>query len=106
MQALRSGFVAALLAMPGVTVLSPADGATGTGLITVRVAGWACEDLQLRLWERQRMVTNIIREFDAVRFSIAFFTTEAELVTTLDELRMAIHSRAAKLILDNLPQSC
>lgn len=91
-QALRSGFVAALLAMPRVTVLSPADGATGTGLITVRVAGWACEELQLRLWERQRMVTNIIREFDAVRFSIAFFTTEAELAIALDELRRAIHA--------------
>ncbi len=91
-QALRSGFVAALLAMSGVTVLSPIEGATGTGLVTVQVAGWACEDLQLRLWERQRMVTNIIREFNAVRFSIAFFTTEAELTTALDEINGAVRS--------------
>ena len=88
--ALRFRFVAALLAMPEVTVLSPTEAAAGTGLITVRVAGWACEDLQQRLWERRRMVTNIIREFNALRFSIAFFTTEAELMIALDELSRAV----------------
>lgn len=89
-QALRASFVAALLAMPGATVLSPVESTFGTGLVTVRVAGWACEELQQRLWERQRMVTNIIREFNAMRFSIAFFTTESELATALDEISSAV----------------
>ena len=93
-QALRASFVAALLDLPGATVLSPVEGAFGTGLITVNVAGWACEALQQRFWERQRIVTNVIREFNAMRFSIAFFTAEAELQTALDEISKAIRDSA------------
>lgn len=89
-QAMRSRFTAALLSIPGVTVLSPVGSVAGTGLITVHVAGWSCEALQARLWERHRVITNIIREFDALRFSIAFFTSEAELATALDEIKLAI----------------
>ena len=80
---LRLGFVDQLRAMPGVTVLSPLKPALGTGLVTVRVAGWPCDAVQQRLWERQRIITNVIREFDALRFSLAFFTGEDELDTVL-----------------------
>lgn len=89
-QALRSRFVASLLTIPGVTLLSPAEGVSGTGLITVRVAGWPCQSLQQRLWQRRRMVTNVIREFNALRFSIAFFTSEAELSSALEEISSAV----------------
>ena len=51
------------------------DPALGTGLVTVRVAGWPFDVLQQRLWEEHRIITNVIREFDALRFSLAFFTS-------------------------------
>jgi selenocysteine lyase/cysteine desulfurase len=86
-QGLRSDFVARLQAIPGVTVLSPLDPALGTGLVTVRVAGWPYDALQQRLWEQQRIITNVIREFDALRFSLAFFTSEDELNTVLRAIR-------------------
>lgn len=92
-QGLRSRFTAALLAMPGITLLSPAEGALGSGLITARVAGWPCEAMQQRLWQRRHMVINIIREFNALRFSIAFFTTESELAIALDELAAALREQ-------------
>ena len=93
-QALRSQFVADLLSTPGVTVLSPLEGAAGTGLITVKVEGWPCEALQARLWERHRVITNIIREFNALRFSIAFFTTEGELSLARDAIKLALRDRS------------
>lgn len=82
-QALRRDFVSRLQAIPGVAVLSPLDPALSTGLVTVRVAGWPYDALQQRLWEQQRIITNVIREFDALRFSLAFFTSEEELATAL-----------------------
>ena len=82
-QALRRDFIAQLRAIPGVTVLSPLDPALGTGLVTVSVSGWPYDVLQQRLWERQRIITNVIREFDALRFSLAFFTSQAELDVAL-----------------------
>lgn len=85
-QGLRRGFVERLTAMPGVTVLSPRDPALGTGLVTVRVAGWSYEALQQRLWHQRRIITNVIREYDALRFSLAFFTGEDELTTALEAI--------------------
>jgi L-cysteine/cystine lyase len=82
-QGLRRDFIGQLRAIPGVTVLSPLDPALGTGLVTARVAGWSYDALQQRLWEQQRIITNVIREFDALRFSLAFFTGEDELDTAL-----------------------
>jgi L-cysteine/cystine lyase len=78
-QALRRNFIGHLRATPGVTVLSPLDASLGTGLVTVRVAGWSYDALQQRLWEQQRIITNVIREDNALRFSLAFFTSEEEL---------------------------
>ncbi len=88
---LRRDFVRRLTALPGVAVLSPLDPALGTGLITVRVAGWQYDVLQQRLWEQRRIITNVIREFNALRFSLAFFTTGVELETTLEVL---VHLRS------------
>lgn len=93
-QAMRRQFVADLLSTPGVTVLSPLEGAAGTGLMTVAVEGWPCEALQARLWERHRVITNVIREFNALRFSIAFFTTEAELALALSAIQLALQERS------------
>jgi len=49
----------------------------------VRVAGWSYDALQQRLWEQQRIITNVIREDNALRFSLAFFTSEEELAVAL-----------------------
>lgn len=57
----------------------PAGAGAGDGLITVRVAGWPCETLQQRLWDQQRIITNVIREQRPLRFSLAFFTSQEEL---------------------------
>ncbi len=94
-QRLRRDFVDQLRAAPGTTVLSPLEPALGTGLVTVRVAGWPCEALQQRLWEQQRIITNVIREFDALRFSLAFFTSEDEVeraLAALTAVAVSLHS--------------
>ena len=62
----------------------------GTGLVTVRLAGWPFDLLQQRLWEDYRIITNVIREFDALRFSLAFFTSEQEVETALDAVATAV----------------
>lgn len=85
-QGLRRDFVRQLAALPGAVVLSPCDAAWGTGLVTVRVAGWQFDALQQRLWEERRIITNVIREFNALRFSLAFFTAQTELEATLEVL--------------------
>lgn len=85
-QTLRRGFVAQLQTIRGATVLSPLEPSLATGLVTVRLAGWPCETLQQRLWQQQCIITNIIREFDALRFSLAFFTSQEELDTALDAI--------------------
>ncbi len=86
---LRRQFIADLSSIPGVTVLSPVDPSLGTGLVTVRVAGWPCDVLQQRLWEEHRIITNVIREFDALRFSLAFFTSEQEVEIALEAVAAA-----------------
>ncbi|MCS6845022.1 MAG: aminotransferase class V-fold PLP-dependent enzyme [Caldilineales bacterium] len=87
---LRRRFVAGLSAVGEVELLSPTESSLGTGLVTVRVAGWPCEALQARLWERHRIVTNVIREFNALRFSLAFFTSEEDLAAALQALAEAV----------------
>ena len=88
-QGLRRDFMAHLQAIPGVTVLSPLEPALGTGLVTVRVAGMQYDALQQRLWEQQRIITNVIREFNALRFSLAFFTSLSELDTAVQAIDAA-----------------
>jgi selenocysteine lyase/cysteine desulfurase len=85
-QGLRRDFISQLRTVPGVTVLSPLDPALGTGLVTVRVAGWPYDGLQQRLWEQQRIITNVIREYNALRFSLAFFTSEEEMALALQAI--------------------
>ena len=75
-------------------MLSPVDPVLGTGLVTVRVAGWPFEVLQQRLWEEHRIITNVIREFDALRFSLAFFTSQTELDITLEAMNAASSQRS------------
>jgi selenocysteine lyase/cysteine desulfurase len=94
-RALRRQFIADLALVPGASVLSPTDPVLGTGLVTVRVDSWPCDQVQQLLWEEHRIITNVIREFDALRFSLAFFTSEVELAITLEALRAASGRRLA-----------
>lgn len=87
---LRKQFIDDLSAIAGVVLHSPCAAELGTGLITVSAAGWPGDRLQQRLWERRKIITNVIRDFDALRFSIAFYTTKAELAAAAEELETAI----------------
>lgn len=86
---LRRSFVAALSAIPGVRLHSPTVAALGTGLVTATIAGWQFDHLSQHLWDTKRIITNVIREYNAVRFSLAFFTSEEELSIVLEAINNA-----------------
>ena len=66
-----------LAAIDGVTLLTPlGDMAT---LVTFRVTGWSCEELRAALAQQIFAITRTIVPLDAVRLSIGFWNTEAEL---------------------------
>ncbi len=88
-QDLRRNFIARLQTIPGVAVLSPLEPALGTGLVTIGVAGWQYDALQQRLWQQHSIISNVIREFNALRFSLAFFTSPSELEIALNAVAAA-----------------
>jgi hypothetical protein len=47
------------------------------------------------LWDNHRVLTNLIREFNAVRFSVAFFNTQEELETVAAGVAEASSRKAA-----------
>jgi cysteine desulfurase/selenocysteine lyase len=94
---LVQGFRQALAAIPGLTFHTPARphrpsvpmGEQATGLLTCSIQGQQAEELSQQLWERQRILTNHIQEFNALRFSVAFFNTAQELQTAAETLAQA-----------------
>lgn len=66
-----------LSAIPGVSVLTPRDAMAG--LITFRVAGWPAQRVFEELGARVFAISRTIALVDAVRISIACFTSEDEL---------------------------
>ena len=64
-------------------------GEQATGLLTCSIQGQPAEALSQQLWERQRILTNHIGEFNALRFSVAFFNTKRELETVAETLAQA-----------------
>jgi selenocysteine lyase/cysteine desulfurase len=81
-----------LAAIPGLRFHTPAHPESAAGLVTCSVPGWEAEALSQHLWQHQRILTNYIREFNALRFSVAFFNTDEELETAAVAL-----ARAAQL---------
>ena len=71
------------------TVLTPLD--RMATLVTVRVRGWACDELRVALARQVFAITRTIEALDAVRLSIGYFNTEAE----LDRLVSAVAETAA-----------
>ena len=82
-------FRQALSTIPGLTFHSPAEPERATGLLTCSIPGWEAEALKGHLWQSQRTLTNHIQEFDALRFSVAFFNTKGELETVAEALAQA-----------------
>jgi selenocysteine lyase/cysteine desulfurase len=79
--------------MPGVTLVTPA-GRRGT-LVSFRIAGWSGEEVVQALSRRVFAIVRSIPGLDAVRLSVAWFTTSGELRRVLDEVEvLAAHTPA------------
>ena len=79
-----------LAAIPGVEVVTPVE--RMGSLISFRIAGWPAEVALEELGRRVFVIARTIPRLDALRLSVAFFNTEAEiqrLTDTLAELASA-----------------
>ncbi len=79
-----------LAQIPRVRVHSPMHAGMSTGLVTFEILGREPEALMNELWSRHHIVTNWVRDLNAVRVSVAFFTSGEE----LDQLLKAIEEIA------------
>ena len=68
---------ARLAGIPGVTVLTPTD--RMGNLITFSIAGWPAADALEELGRRTFAIARTIVSLDAIRISVAFFTSDEEL---------------------------
>ncbi len=66
-----------LAAIPGVSVLTPATAMAG--LISFRIAGWGCQAALDELGARVFSVARVVPLIDALRISVGFYNSEAEL---------------------------
>jgi selenocysteine lyase/cysteine desulfurase len=81
--------------IPDLRFHSPVQPDLATGLLTCTVPGWAAEALRQHLWETRRMLVAEIQEFNAMRFSVAFFNTEEELEMVAEALSEASRRKPA-----------
>jgi L-cysteine/cystine lyase len=73
-----AGEAAAMLAeIPGVEVLTPRGNMAG--LVSFRIAGWKSLPALRELSQRTLCIARNIPPLDAIRISVGFFNTEAEL---------------------------
>ncbi len=82
-------FRAMLAQVPGLTIHTPSQPDRCAGLVTCTLEGWEAEALSQYLWERERILTNHIDDWGAVRFSVAFFNTMDELEKAAQALSQA-----------------
>ncbi len=73
----------------GVSVLSPSDASSMSGILTVKAATVSGEDLSSGLSER-KVITRPVREMDAVRFTFAFFNNEEDVDKAGEALKQII----------------
>jgi L-cysteine/cystine lyase len=85
-----------LAAIPGVTLLTPRD--RMATLITFRIAGWPAESALDELGARVFAIARVIPVLDAIRISVGFFNTTAE----IERFAGAVELLAAHTP-DNLP---
>ncbi|HSW42923.1 MAG TPA: aminotransferase class V-fold PLP-dependent enzyme [Patescibacteria group bacterium] len=82
-----------LEALPGVTLVTPRE--RMATLVSFRVAGWRAEEVADVLGRRVHAIVRSIPGLDAVRLSVAFFTTDDELRRVLDAVEeVAAHTPA------------
>jgi len=90
---LAAGAAERLAAMRGVTVATPP--ARRATLVSLQVAGWTGEQVAEALGRRAHAIVRSIPGLDAVRLSVAFFTTDDELRRVLDAVEeIAAHTPA------------
>jgi hypothetical protein len=78
---------------PGVALVTPRD--RMATLVSFRVAGWTGDEVAEALGRRVHAIVRSIPRLDAVRLSVAFFTTETELSRVLDGVEeIAAHTPA------------
>ncbi len=68
--------------IPGVEVLTPRS--SMAGLVTFRIGGWAAEAALDELQARTFAIARTVPGLDAIRLSVAFFNTEAEIARVRD----------------------
>lgn len=90
--ALASQAKTLLADVAGVAVLSPVDPAASTGLVSFRIEGVTAEQAVSMLWERWRLAARAVSDVEAVRVSLHFFNTEAE----VEQLVRAVGSLASE----------
>jgi len=76
---LGAGLCRRIARLPGVDIISPEDTRLRTGLVSFRLAGWDASELCARLWDEGRIATRPVRELNALRVSVAFFTSDEDL---------------------------
>ena len=74
---LARGTAGRLAAIDGVTLLTPLD--RMATLVTLRVDGWSCLELRTALARQVFAITRTIDDLDAIRLSIGYYNSEAEL---------------------------
>jgi len=73
------------MAIPGVTVRSPAPRDLRTGMVAFTVAAATGEAVSKALRSRRSIITRATGvRFDGVRVCVAFYTTDAELTALLE----------------------
>ncbi|HEY7828124.1 MAG TPA: aminotransferase class V-fold PLP-dependent enzyme [Candidatus Limnocylindrales bacterium] len=71
-----------LAAIPGVSLITPPSAMAG--LVVFSLTGWPAETIVDELGARIFVISRPVKDYDAVRFSVAWFNTEAELERTLE----------------------
>jgi L-cysteine/cystine lyase len=93
-QAMAARAAARLAAIPGVELLTPRD--RMATLVTLRIAGWTAEAALDELASRIFAVARTIPVLDAIRLSVGFFTTEAEIERVASTVELiAAHTPAS-----------
>jgi L-cysteine/cystine lyase len=91
-----AGEAAAMLAeVPGVEVLTPSGGPSG--LVTFRIAGWKASAAIRELEQRTLCIARTIPPLDAIRISVGFFNTEAELRRFRDGVALVAENTPATI---------
>lgn len=85
--ALSSLAVERLTSLPRVVVLSPQHPQLSSGLVTFCLDGASPQQVVAHLWGKGRIVCRWVEHPPAVRLSLHFFNTEAEVETVVDCLR-------------------